>query len=116
MRVDLPGGQWADLKEVDELLDGDRKAARKHLAVNTDDEGNMIYNAGMSDAMYDAVFQQVVTGWSFEGKPIPAMLPGVTDGLSIRQARALRDACQEHFELIWGTGEDANPTGDGSPT
>jgi len=110
MRVDLPGGHWADLKELDDLLEGDRKVARKALDVPVDDEGNMLFNTGMSDAMFDGVFRVVITAWSFEGRPVPAVLPGSLDALSIRQAKALRKACQGHYELIWGGDEDEDPT------
>lgn len=111
MRVELPGGHWADLKDPDDLVEGDRKAARKALAVPLDDDGNMVINAGMGDMMTDAVLAQVITGWSFEGRPIPSIVPGTLDTLSIAQARALRKAAEPHHELFWGDGGD--PT-DGS--
>ena len=110
MRVDLPGDQWVDLKDPDDLLEGDRKAVRKSLEVNTDGEGNMLVGVGMLDDMFEAVYRQVITAWSFEGKPVPSMLPGVTDGLSIRHAKALRKAVQPHNELLWGSDDNADPT------
>jgi hypothetical protein len=109
MRVDLPGGQWADLKELDDLIEDDRQAARKALSVVTDDDGNMELNAGMGDAMRNAVMAQVITGWSFEGKPLPKDLPGVIGSLPIATARALRKATKDHYELIWAD-DDADPT------
>lgn len=110
MRVDLPGGQWADLKEPDDLIESDRKQARKWLAVVTDDAGNMALNAGMADDMAEAVLAQVITAWSFEGRPIPAAYPESLGTLTIPQARALRKASLPHYELIWGDGEDEDPT------
>lgn len=111
MRVLLPGDQWADIKDVDDLREGDRKAVRKNLEVATDDEGNMLLNVGMADAMYDAMYREFITAWSFEGRPIPAELPGTLDTLTLKQGKALKKAFGEHYELIWGDG-DEDPTAD----
>lgn len=110
MRAELPGDHWVELVDPDELLDGDRKAVRRGLEVNTDAEGNMLVSIGMVDDMYEAVYRQVVKAWSFEGKPVPSALPGVTDSLSIRHARALRRAVQPHYDLLWGSAGDEDPT------
>ena len=112
MRIDLPGGQWADVKDLDELVEDDRKAARKALEVATDDDGNMLLNAGMADVMAEAVVVQVVTAWSFDGKPLPAQLPGVLGSLPIATARALRKATRPQYDLIWASDDDADPTAD----
>lgn len=112
MRVELPGGAWADVKELDELVEADRTAVRKALEVATDDEGNMLLNAGMADLMAQSVIAQVVTAWSFEGKPLPSQLPGVIGSLPIATARALRKACRPHYDLIWASDDDEDPTAD----
>jgi NADPH:quinone reductase-like Zn-dependent oxidoreductase len=112
MRVDLPNGQWAEVKDPDELVEDDRKAARKMLDVATDSEGNWTLNASMGDLMREGVITAVVTAWSFEGKPVPSQLPGVLGSLPIRTVRALRRATQEHYDLIWGSDDDEDPTGE----
>lgn len=109
MRIELPGDQWADVKDVADLREGDRKAARRVLDIPIDDAGNAVINTGMTDLMYEGVYRQVVLAWSFEGRPIPAELPGSLDTLTIQQARGLKKACAEHYELIWGDG-DEDPT------
>ena len=102
MRIDLPDGDWADVRELDELRDGDRKALNKAVSLTlTSDEGD---NTGhlpgsYEDDMMDALLARVVTNWSLR-MPLPSRLRKVLDDLTLGQAKALRDGVKPHYDLL----------------
>ena len=56
MRVDLGDGQWAELKEVDQLRRSDQKAALRAMNLTIDPETKTVIQNGVNDLdMADAV-------------------------------------------------------------
>lgn len=97
VRVSLPSGGWADLRE--ELKGSDSKAARKAVVYTVDDEGRRVMNAGSDDDMRDALLARIITAWSFEERGIlpPSKNPlagpeHIADTLSDEDYAALHEA------------------------
>ncbi|MEU1731390.1 hypothetical protein [Streptosporangium sp. NPDC020145] len=98
MRVDLPGGQWADLLEPSDMRSGDMKALNKALPI-------VRTTVGFMDEMHDVLLRRVITAWSLD-LPLPRDLPGTEeesgslDRLAIPVYRALVEAIQPHIALF----------------
>ncbi|MEU0516644.1 hypothetical protein [Streptosporangium sp. NPDC006007] len=106
MRVDLPGGQWADLLEPSDLRAGDMKAMRRDQLLT-----GGIATMGWWDAARDVLLRRVITAWSLD-LPLPRDLPGTEeeagslDRLTIPIYQALLDELGPYIALINGEAED----------
>jgi phytoene/squalene synthetase len=110
MQITLPDGEWATVREAEDLDDGTRKAVVRAVKVQYDRESKLpIYPASMEDDVYDALLKEVLENWSYPF-PLPKDDPASLNKLKIRHARALRKALQGHMDLINGKDEDADPT------
>lgn len=112
MRIDLGNGQFADVKEVSELRDGDKDAVSGSYRVAVDPETNEITVPGnRGTLMRRALLCRIITGWNLQF-PLPSKRPDSLDKLTFEQSRALRKGTDEHFKLIVEqiTDENADPT------
>ena|SRR5215469_8077859 len=105
MRVELTDGAWAEIAEVSELRDKDRKAVNKAAVLQIDPETQKAVIPGdMDDNMLDALLRRILTAWSFENLPLPSNDPQFPaeslDRLSIQDARLLHEAVRPHMKLI----------------
>lgn len=116
MRVELTGGNWVDVVDVENLRDKDRKAVNKAVTLEVKD-GRPVIPGDMDDNMRDALLKRIVTGWSFEHIPLPANDPKCPeeslDLLTIPDARMLHEAIAPHMKLI--TGQETPTAPGGSP-
>lgn len=113
IRIDLPDGEWAEVKDLDELRDGDRKAMNKavSLSVTADEDDQTGHLSGSyEDDMYDALLCRVVTNWSLK-MVLPSRHRRILDDLTIAQARALREGVKPHYDLLT---ETVDPTKHGT--
>lgn len=111
MRVDLTDGAWADIRDVSELRDKDRKAVNAQVTLAVDPQTQMpVIPGSMDDDMRDALLRRIVTGWSFEYLPLPADDIESLDKLTIPDARLLHEAIKPHMLLITGQ-ENPNKQG-----
>lgn len=117
MRVELTNGAWADIRDVSELRDKDRKAVNRTLNLEIDPVTQLpVIPGSMDDDMRDALLRRIIDGWSFENLPLPRDNPGseTEDGsldlLTIQDARLLHEAIKPHMLLITGQ-EDPNKPG-----
>lgn len=106
MRVDLPGGQWADLLDPADLRAGDMKAMRRDQLLT-----GGIATMGWWDAARDVLLRRVITAWSLD-LPLPRDLPGTEeeagslDRVTIPVYQALLDALAPYIALINGEAEE----------
>ena len=106
MRVDLPGGQWAEMLEPSDLRAGDMKAMRRDQLLT-----GGIATMGWWDAARDVLLRRVITAWSLE-LPLPKDLPGTEeeagslDRLTIPIYQALLDELDPYIALINGEAEE----------
>lgn len=103
MRVELSDGEWADIRPVEDLRDGDRKAVNRSIRVEVDDDGRGFLPGDANDRKRDALLARLIDNWSFattKGLPLPSADPASLDKLSIRHARELHRATKEHMDLI----------------
>lgn len=111
IRIELPDGEWAEVKDLEDLRDGDRKALNKavSLSVTADEDDQMGHLSGSyEDDMYDALLVRVVTNWSLK-MHIPSRHKKVLDDLTLDQARALREGVKPHYDLLTETVDPAKP-------
>lgn len=99
-RVELAAGQWADIKDVDDLLDGDRKMVSRAVPLEINEEGRAFLPGDHMDRKRDAVLALVIENWSFSELALPSKDSTSLDRLTIKQAKALHGATREHFDLL----------------
>lgn len=109
MRVELTDGAWADIRDVSELRNADRKAVNKAVSLHIDENGQPIFAGDMEDKMLDALLRRVITGWSFAGLPLPADDPESLGKLTIPDADLLAEAVKEHLKLVKGNESAVKP-------
>jgi hypothetical protein len=73
VRVDLSNGNWAELRDIEQLNAGDRLAVRRVNTVPTDDTTGV--PASWKDEMRVALLGEIITAWSYPGWPIPSITP-----------------------------------------
>lgn len=116
MRIDLGNSQWADVKDVDDLRAGDRRAVNKQITLRVDQETHEVGIPGdMDDNMRNALLARIITGWNLQW-PVPNGRTEILDKLTMTQIDALYKGVQEHFDVIRGKDEDpaekgSDPTG-----
>lgn len=69
MRVELPSGNWVEVRE--ELKGRDRTATRSALKFLIKDKKEQEMGADVMDRMHDALLASIITSWSYP-EPIPA--------------------------------------------
>jgi hypothetical protein len=100
MRVDLGEGQWAELKELNQLTRGDKKAVLRATTMELDPSEGKAYISGANDEdQADALMRRIVVEWSFP-MPLPSSDPKVLDRLSLEQGDRLQEAVKPYLELI----------------
>lgn len=98
--IDLPDGDTAEVKDLDDLRDGDRKALNKVISVSFDAETEAGQLAGSyEDDQFDALLARVVLNWSLP-LPLPSRDKRVLDKLTLAQAKALRAGVTPHYNLL----------------
>lgn len=88
MRKDLPGGQWAELRTADEVLEEDREQVM-HAMANAGDDPSLRNYFGKRQWV-----TQLVTNWSFE-QPIPSAEPKSLGKIPLRACNKLIDQVQD---------------------
>ena len=97
MRVELGDGQWAELKEVDQLRRSDQKAALRAMNLTIDPETKTVIQNGVNDLdMADALLERIITSWSFPN----AINKQSLGQLSLEQGDKLQEAVKPHLDLI----------------
>jgi len=111
VRIELGGGQFADVKEVDELRSGDRHAANAAFTLRIDPETKQAILPGdMDDNMRRALLCRIITAWNLQW-PLPSRRPDSLDKLTLEQEDALYKGIEEHFKVIKGQDEDPSEEG-----
>jgi hypothetical protein len=105
MRIELSEGQWAEVADVESLLDGDRKAVNRAVTLTVEKDGRRTLPGSMDDDMQDALLARICTDWSLPMPPPSQDLKSL-DKLSIAQAHALHEAVKPHMSLVKG---EVNP-------
>jgi hypothetical protein len=114
MRVELPEGQWAEVSEVSDLRDGDRKAVNRSFTLSADADGLPKIPGDTDDKMTDALLVRICHNWSLPFPP-PDQDTTSLDKLTIPQGKALREGIAEHLALVKDevnpSKPDTDPTG-----
>jgi hypothetical protein len=100
MRVDITGGQWAEIRPVSELTRADRVAVNEVITYDTDGKV-LVYKASSDDHAAAAILARVCTDWSLPLAP-PVVDIKSLDSLSLEQDDALRASVEEHLKAIQG--------------
>lgn len=114
MRVNLTDGNWADLRDKEDLFEDDRRAvARRAVIEYNPDTKSRTMRGDIDGEMADALLERLVEAWSFPFK-VPSKDPRALGKLRIGQARELREHLTPYFKIINGDTADSedevNPT------
>jgi hypothetical protein len=97
VRIDLPDGQWAELRDVAGLKAGDKVAVQRAVKFTQAPDGKPLeVNAGMSEDMQVALLAQVITSWSYEA---PVTEDAILD-LPVGVYNVLAEATTDHIEVM----------------
>ena len=105
MKVELPGDNWAEIKDADELNTGDKLAVKRAMKVPMSQANGTVaeISGAFTDEMRISMLARIIKEWSFEGLPIPSlsMSPEISiEQLPIKTYDALCDAIKPHMEAI----------------
>lgn len=99
-RVELDkAGNWADLKDVEEIRDGDRKRVNRAVKMQVDEDNRPVLRGGIEDDMRDALLTGIVENWNLP-IPLPKDDPESLDKLTIEQGKNLREAVEPYMDLV----------------
>lgn len=114
MRVELPGDQWADLRDPDSLTGEDEMKVRSALKLtaardeeNGGDAQSFGTTAGGSVAMEFAMLARVITSWS---RP-EAITADSIRALPLKVLRPLRKAIEPHMLELREDQDPNSPAG-----
>jgi hypothetical protein len=98
VRITLPTGAWVDVK--DSTSPGDRFAIQDSVDLVVED--GKTYIRGAASSQYKAFLSRLITGWSYEGVPIPSQNLSVLEEYPPDEddANALEDALQERYDRL----------------
>lgn len=99
MRKELSDGHWVELREVDDLREGDRMAMNRAVMITLDAEGRQSLPGNHLDDMRTALYKRIIVNWSFP-LALPAKDSRVLAQLTLKQGRELREATDEHMKLL----------------
>lgn len=115
MRIELPDGNYADVRNKEDLYEEDRKEVLKHVRFEIDPATQHRYMRGdFQEAAIDALIARILENWSYTHLQIPSKNPESMGKLKISHAKALRKGVEEHLKVIYGTDDEENPTGSAS--
>lgn len=109
MKIDLPDGNWVEMRGVEDLRTGDKLAVKRASKIPRDAEGNVVVSTAFQDEQRIALLSRIITAWSYEGWPIPsvALSPeAAIEQLPINAYDALSDSVKEHMAAIEYTPSD----------
>jgi hypothetical protein len=134
MRIDLPGGQWAELKDPGDLTGADQDdyfdaydaliAAQPqpeprpdpaNPAVMLDPPRPRLTNAS-ARALRDKLLEMAITAWSYDHIPLPYTAAGAKRQLPVRACNALYEAARPLDDALSGTEEDGDGPKQEAPT
>jgi hypothetical protein len=112
MRIELASGNWIEVR--DKLKARDRQETQNAVSISFDESGNRQLKAGIQDVMRNALLTQIITGWSYEGIPIPSIWGGadaILDTVDLDDYNTLAEAVQPLLEKVsfTATSEDKGP-------
>jgi hypothetical protein len=108
VRIDLPGGGWAELKEPKDLKVKDKVAVQRVITweqiPSDDDSGvqSIPFNAGLSDDVQMAMLGRIVLSWSPDGTtagPVP-LTPELLGDMDMDIYDAFCEATADHMQIL----------------
>jgi hypothetical protein len=108
MRVELPGDDWAELRDPSDLRAKDKIAVQRAIVFsmqNPDDEpedgqepSRVPVSAGLAEDMTVAMLCRLITSWSLQ--PPAPVTAAVIEDLPLATYTALSDAIVPHLEAV----------------
>lgn len=100
MRIDLGDGNWAELRELDELRRADQKAVLRSTEMEIDPaEGKAYVNGAADQDQVDALMERIITNWSLP-LPLPSKDRHSLGKLTMAQGDALDEAAAPYLDAI----------------
>ncbi len=105
MKIDLPGENWAVLRDVEDMNGGDKLAVLRatYWPIPTESNPEPRINAATNVEPKLALLARLITEWSYPGWPIPSMAldsNAALEQLSVPALNKLLDAADPYMEAI----------------
>jgi hypothetical protein len=101
-RIELPSGGWIEYRT--DLKANDKFAVQDAIIIELSDGDTRKVHGGTSNLMRNALLARIITAWSYEGIPVPAMnIAGVEtigDTLDIDDYNALAEEVNPLLEKV----------------
>jgi hypothetical protein len=117
MRVDLPSGHWAELR--DNLLRGDVRFARKAMKITIDRDDARTVDLSFEDEVTGALLYRMIVGWDI-GQTLPRnaqtleLAQGILDMLDDQDYKALAKAVRPMYLKVMERPADDEDTPKGA--
>jgi len=120
MRVDLPSGHWAELR--DNLLRGDVRFARKAMKITWDRDDSRTVDLSFEDEVTGALLYRMIVAWDV-GQTLPRnaqtleLAQGILDMLDDEDYKALAKAIRPmYLKVMERPADDESPKDESGPT
>lgn len=102
-RVELPSGNYAVLRDAEELIAKDARVAKAAFSVRVAEDNSRELTGDLTDKVKYALLKETIIEWSFAGLPLPkdAVDPdGVMGGLTLKDMNKLLEAVEPSYNAV----------------
>jgi len=126
VKIDLPNGDWVELRDADRLTGGDRRAYKAAIKFRVTTDGDMQEISGdIQERQRNAVLRRLITSWAVKNPdngqmyPIPvAQNPDdpnpVLDEIPLDIYDVLIEAIAPHMDRLENAGKSSTTSAEGS--
>lgn len=126
VKIDLPNGDWAEIREANRLTGGDRRAYKAAIKFQVSTDGAMQEISGdIQERQRNAVLRRLITSWAVKNPdsgqmyPIPvAQNPDdpypVLDEIPLEIYDILIEAITPHMDRLENAGKSSTTSGESS--
>lgn len=110
MRVELPSGNWIEMR--DKLFASDKFAVQEAIVLTVQDDRAQRVTGGIQNQMRNALLKQIITAWSFP-VPIPSdpRMPGdIGQTLDLDDYNTLEEAVDPLLQKVSFSPNREQPT------
>lgn len=117
VRVELPNGNWAEIRDADRLTGGDRRAFKAAIKFKVSQDGGAQEISGdVQERQRNAVLRRLITAWAVTNPATGQMFPipiaqdpddpnPVLDEIPLEIYDVLIDAIEQHMERLSNAGK-----------
>lgn len=127
MKVELPGGDWVELRDADRLTGGDRRAYKAAIKFKVATGGDMQEISGdVQERQRNAVLRRLIVAWAVRNPANGQMFPipiaqdpddpnPVLDDIPLEIYDKLIEAIRPHMDRLEAAGKSSTASAEPSP-